>query len=88
MQDQSKGPHEQNEDERPRSYYETACEGKHRHRSKHQAKLERKRLASAQGIPVKLYDVYHCVYCRGYHLGHRTEMSSRYSEDRYKEATA
>ena len=82
------GPQNQSTDERLQSYYETCCQGKMRHRSKSQAKIERKRLASESGTAVRMFDVYRCVFCRFVHIGHRNEMSGRYSESRYQEATA
>lgn len=52
------------------SYRERSCEGKIPHRSKHSAKLEKKRLKRMAGKPLRDLVVYKCVFCRKFHLGH------------------
>lgn len=52
----------------PQCHRDTACTGKRRYPSKHQAKLARKSIHSHIGHPTNLM-AYRCVYCNWFHLG-------------------
>ena len=52
----------------PQCHRDTACTGKRRYPSKHQAKIARKSIESSIGKPTRLM-AYRCVYCGGFHLG-------------------
>jgi len=48
------------------------CRGKQRHKFQSFAESHRRAVQDREGVP---YDVYHCPFCEGWHVGHQLKLS-------------